>query len=87
MPVVRFARLRLAGVPGESFDAIMRMRSRSLRPRMIRGHLDEKAIEDWINDHLLHEDKALLAKGKTKRLELGGRLSGDRVFTTRCSST
>jgi len=42
--------------------------------------LNEKAIEDWINDHLAKEDKELLVKKKIKRLELGGRLAGIEFY-------
>lgn len=72
--LVRFARLRCAGL-AVKYAALIANEHPKLCGVDDRGRLDEKAIEDWINDHPLPEDKALLAKGKIKRLELGGRLA------------
>ena len=77
--MVRFARLRCAGV-AVKYAALIANEHPKLCGVDNRGRLDEKAIEDWINDHLLLEDKAPLAKGKTKRLELGGRLAGIEFY-------
>jgi 16S rRNA G966 N2-methylase RsmD len=77
--LVGFVRLRCAGVPAK-YAALIAMDRPALCESDSRGRLDEDAIEKWINANLLPEDKAALAKSKTKKLELGGRLAGVEFY-------
>jgi hypothetical protein len=41
---------------------------------------NDEALEEWINEHLLKEDRDLLLKKTGKRLELGGNLAGIEFY-------
>ncbi|HTS16659.1 MAG TPA: hypothetical protein VMP11_03720 [Verrucomicrobiae bacterium] len=77
--LTRFTQLRCIGAPAKHAAEIA-LSYRKLCETNSKGGLDERAIEDWINDHLAKEDKELLARKKIKRLELGGALAGIEFY-------
>jgi hypothetical protein len=79
LALTRFASLRCAGTPAKYAAEIALTQPKLCEPDD-KGELDEKAIENWIADHLTREDKELLTKKKIKRLELGGRLAGIEFY-------
>jgi hypothetical protein len=77
--LTRFTQLRCVGTPAK-YAAEIALNHPKLCEANSKGELNEKAIEDWINDHLAKEDKELLTKKKIKRLELGGALAGIEFY-------
>ncbi|HTS16658.1 MAG TPA: hypothetical protein VMP11_03715 [Verrucomicrobiae bacterium] len=77
--LTRFTQLRCVGTPSKYAAEIALTQPKLCEPDK-KGDLDEKAIEDWINDHLAKEDRELFIKKKIKRLELGGRLAGIEFY-------
>lgn len=77
--LTRFTQLRCIGTPAKYAAEIALIHPKLCEPDK-KGHLDEKAIEDWINDHLAKEDRVLLIKKKINRLELGGALAGIEFY-------
>ncbi|MBI4023512.1 MAG: hypothetical protein HY360_00930 [Verrucomicrobia bacterium] len=77
--LTRFTQLRSVGTPAK-YAAEIALNHLKLCETNSKGELDEKAIEDWINDHLAKEDRELLVKKKIKRLELGGALAGIEFY-------
>ena len=67
--LLRFARLRCAGVP-VNFAAQIALTS----PRLAEGDIDERAIESHIKGRLI-DDKAV-----AKKFELGGRMTGVEFY-------
>ena len=77
--LMRFVRLRCAGVSAKH-AATIASEQLSLTNIDNRGRLDEKGIEDWINEHVKMDDRTSLAKHRGKRVELGGRLAGIEFY-------
>ena len=67
--LVRFARLRMAGVPaGYAADVVLR------RPGLGDSGVGERSVVEYIQDTLIKESKSL------KKAELGGRLKGVEFY-------
>jgi hypothetical protein len=77
--LVRFARLRCAGVPAK-YAAVVALEHPDLCRTGTSGRVDEDAVEAWINLHLFKEDRELLTKKNKRKLELGGRLAGIEFY-------
>jgi len=77
--LIRFARLRCVGSPAK-YAAVIALAHVGLCELNSKGKVDEEAVEEWINGHLLKEDRELLLKKNKKTLELGGTLKGIEFY-------